>query len=129
MMAMVPSSSNGRSAVIEAITGSKGMPGLLSEMRVSQELELLKELMGRIGAGGLAAYGRQNVIDCLNAGAVEHLLISEDIFREEREGPLMSLSLSTGARFTLVSARHEPGRMFSRMGGIAALLRFRPPSC
>jgi len=125
---MVASSSNGRSAVIEALTGPKGMSGLLSQLRISQELELLDALMARIGEGGLATYGRQEVMECLLAGAVEHLLLSEDRFGEERGGPLLELCTNTHARSTIISSRHEPGKMFSRMGGIAAFLRYRPTS-
>jgi len=122
---MAPSSSTGRGAIMDVMANSKGIPGLLSTLRLSQEMELLNELMERIGTGGLATYGRSEVLRCLEAGAVEHLLLSEARFGKERGGPVMGLCLSTGARSTIISARHEPGRMFAHMGGIAAFLRYR----
>ncbi len=125
MLIMASSSSSGRGAILEVMSNSKGIPGLIGTLRLSQEMELLKELMERIGKGGLATYGRSEVLMCLEAGAVEHLLLSEERFGEERGGPVMGLCLSTNAKSTIISARHEPGRMFAHMGGIAALLRYR----
>jgi protein pelota len=122
---MAPSSSSGKGAILEVMTNSKGIPGLLGTLRLSQEMELLRDLMERIGTGGLATYGRSEVLRCLETGAVEHLLLSEERFGEERGGPVMERCLSTGARSTIISVRHEPGRMFAHMGGIAALLRYR----
>jgi stalled ribosome rescue protein Dom34 len=110
---------------MEVLSGSKGVKGLIGEIRLSYELEIIDELFERVSKGGLATYGRSEVLKVLEVGAVEHLVISESVFKEERGGPLLALATSTGARCSVISSRHEKGRMFSRMGGIAALLRFR----
>ena len=57
-------------------------------------------------------------------GAVETLLITDEVFRDGPGRELMSAASQIGSKVMVISSVHDQGSMFQKMGGIGALLRF-----
>jgi protein pelota len=105
-----------------------------TETRISEEAELIDELMERIGESAKAAYGIEEVEKAADYGAVETLLILDKRLREERAGEgdwdvdaneLIDTVERQGGDVTVFSHEFDPGQQLSNLGGVAALLRYR----
>ena len=85
--------------------------------------------MKEISINGKVAYGMDDVRNAQGLGAIETLLITDELLRTEREGNnidgfLKAVEHSQG-RIIVFSTEFEPGKKLESLGGIAALLRFR----
>jgi protein pelota len=103
---------------------------IVEESRIAREARLIEELMERIAKEGAVAYGWEEVRNARDIGAVESLLVSDEMLREGREKGenidafLLSIEHSRG-NVVIFSTEFEPGHRLQSMGGIAALLRFK----
>jgi len=102
---------------------------IMEESRIGREVKLMEELMKEISMNGKAAYGMEEVRNAQSLGAVEKLLITDEMLRMEREGGtidgfLKDVEHSQG-KIVVFSTEFEPGKKLESLGGIAALLRFK----
>lgn len=102
-----------------------------SEMRVAREAKLIDRLLAEIAADGRATYGYAQTKNAVGFGAVDVLLIADETLRGYREKGeaeierLMRAVEKSRGRVVIFSTEFEPGQRLERLGGIAALLRFR----
>ena len=121
---LVATSMGGRGAANEVI--SEGLAGdILSEHAVVQETALLEEAWTRISTDGHVAYGREMIIKALKEGAIETLLITAELVREENWEGIVSALDDIGAKLVQCSTDHDAGEQLVGMGGAVALLRFK----
>ena len=102
------------------------------DARATQEIELVNEALRRLGASsGDVSYGLDRVQADGEAGAVDTMIVSDQIVREaEDEERLkiegtMRIVEERGGKVALVSSEQESGKMLRSLGGVAALLRYR----
>jgi len=104
------------------------------ETRIAEEAEYIDELMARIAEGAKAAYGPEEVAQAAEYGAVERLLVLDEVLRRERgtEGEwdvdvdaVITSVERQGGDVTVFSSEFAPGQQLESLGGIAALLRYR----
>ncbi len=102
---------------------------IMQESRIARESALMEELIKEIAMSGKAAYGFADVRNALDFGAVETLLIADETLREGREkGNIDRLLLEVEqaqGKVVVFSTAFEPGEKLNKLGGIAALLRFK----
>ena len=121
---IVATSMGGRGAANEVIT--EGLAGdVLSEHAFVQETSLLEEAWKRISTNGPVAYGREMIEKSLAEGAIETLLISADLVREDDWQDITSALSEIGAKLVQCSTDHDAGDQLLGMGGAVALLRFK----
>ncbi|MGQ4911936.1 MAG: mRNA surveillance protein pelota [Candidatus Thorarchaeota archaeon] len=131
-------------SVIVESTNSIGIPGAkeilfrgviskaVTELKVEKETQLVESLIEHISKDdGLGTYGDAEVARAVQYGAVEDLLVTDKRLREgsEKERHKMD-SLIRGTerargRFHIVSTEHPAGDQLDRLGGLAAILRYR----
>ncbi|MDI6884341.1 MAG: mRNA surveillance protein pelota [Hadesarchaea archaeon] len=119
-------SSGGRAGLYEIVR--RGLVELVSrEDRVSYETSLIEQLMAGIGKGGLAAYGKAEVGRAASVGAINKLLVADELLRSNRVDveELLEQARKTGGEVVVVSTEHDAGRQLLALGGVAALLRFK----
>ncbi len=102
---------------------------IMEESRIGREAIVIEELMKEISTNGKVAYGMDDVRNAQSLGAIETLLITDELLRTEREGNnidrfLKAVEHSQG-RIVVFSTEFEPGKKLESLGGIAALLRFK----
>ena len=102
---------------------------IMQESRIGREATLIEELMKEISMSGKAAYGMEDVRNAQSMGAIETLLITDELLRTERESDSIDSFLKdvehSQGRIVVFSTEFEPGRKLDSLGGIAALLRFK----
>ncbi len=112
----------GMTGVYEAI--KRGVvERIMKENRVAKETAMLEQVMKEISRGGAVAYGKEEVRKAVETGAVELLLVENNMLMEEEE--IIKKAEEMGARVEIISEWHEGGQKLHALGGIAALLRYR----
>lgn len=105
---------------------------LIKDAHLVRETRLMDDLLEEIAAGGKAAYGMDEVTKAQAWGAIDTLLIADETLRNEREkgtaidGLLTAVDNSKG-HVVVFSTDFEPGKRLEKLGGVAALLRFKLP--
>ncbi len=113
----------GMHGVHEALRAGLGTK-VFGESRVAYETGLVEKLLEAIATDRPCAYGRAEVAEAVDAGAVETLLVSDAIVRDLEVERLMRDAESARGNVVLVSRHHEAGAKLEGLGGVAALLRF-----
>ncbi|HIH43785.1 MAG TPA: mRNA surveillance protein pelota [Candidatus Methanoperedenaceae archaeon] len=100
---------------------------IAQDTRIARESRLMEELLIEISKDGKAAYGIREVKGAQELGAVETLLIADEMLRDERGDAAALVRAVERARGHIVvfSTGFEPGKKLEALGGVAALLRFR----
>ncbi|MFO7677960.1 MAG: mRNA surveillance protein pelota [Thermoplasmatota archaeon] len=93
--------------------------------RVSYETQNIEKLFEEIKKDGLATYGKDEVFDALEKGAVQRLLISDIMVRSKQGEKYLELARKTHSDFIIINSMHDAGRKFEGLGGLGALLRFK----
>lgn len=103
---------------------------IMQESRIARESALMEDLIREISMDGKAAYGLADVKNALDYGAIDTLLIADETLREGREKGedidrlLMEVEQAQG-KVVVFSTAFEPGEKLHKLGGIAAILRFK----
>lgn len=115
----------GMTGIQEAMKGGLAAK-VLHESRVATETRLVERLLGEIAKEGLYAYGPQEVESAVERGAVAKLLVTDEESRSRAVEDLMRKAEERSGKITIVSTHHDAGRKLRSLGGLAALLRYRP---
>lgn len=132
-----------RSVAVKSV-GSGGVAGVHEAIRVGainkirrdsravQETELVNEVLKRLGSSsGDVSYGFDPIEADTEAGAVDTLIVSDQVIREAQDEDRSRIESTIrrveerGGKIALVSSEQEAGKMLQSLGGIAALLRYR----
>lgn len=119
-------SSGGSAGLYEIVR--RGLVEVVSrEDRLSLETSTMDRLIGEIAKGGLATYGKDEVDRAVAAGAVERLLIADELLRSNREDipKILEKARKTRSEVLVISTEHDAGKQLVALGGIAAFLRFK----
>lgn len=128
-----------KKVVIEdtSVTGSTGIYEVIRrgtvdkvyhENRVAKEVQLVEKVIAEISRGKLVAYGLKEVEEAANYGAIETLLVIDELMKGEYKDKIeqiMEFVRGTRGEVLIVSSEHEGGEKLKALGGIAALLRYR----
>jgi len=95
---------------------------VLAQTEMVHEKRVLEEFFKRIAKGEPVEYGR-DVKKALQAGAVETLLLSEDLPKDTIDG-FLELAEPQGVKVEFISTETSEGKEFMAMGGVGALLRY-----
>ncbi len=104
----------------------------LKQDRMSQELKLVEELLSEISKESKAVYGKKDVKQMAEQGAVETLLVTDTLikkFRAENKFSELDQIMKSGdknnGKVQLISGYHEGGKKLDGLGGIGAILRYK----
>lgn len=122
---------NGGIAGVEEAVRSGVLDIVARKIRVIEETRAVEELLSRMGSDRKdIAYGKEAVKTAIVHGAVDLLLVDDELLREAADEErrdlenLMREVEKMRGRIMIVSAEHEAGRNLLSIGGVAALLRF-----
>ena len=104
---------------------------ILKDIDLVEEAELMDELLLHVSKGdGRAAYGLEEVRKMADCGAVDKLLVLDELLRSpdpnlrNKVEEIMETAEKRGARVKIFSSLEEPGQQLKSMGGLAAILRY-----
>ncbi len=122
---------NGGAAGVEEAVRSGVLDIVAMKIRVVEETKVVEELLSRLGSQRKdISYGIESVRNAIVHGAVELLLVADELLREsddetrrEMESYMRDVEKMRG-RVMIISAEHEAGKKLLSLSGVAALLRF-----
>jgi protein pelota len=115
----------GRGAVQEVV-GRGALEKLMDDIQLAREVKMMDEVLLRIAQDGAVAYGIREVGDAIGYGAVEQVLIADTLLKDGRVMRLIEDAEGMRATIIVLSSAFEPGERLVALGGIAALLRYKP---
>lgn len=113
----------GMRGVQEALKAGVGTK-VFGESRVGFETRLVEQILEAIATNRPCAYGRAEVAEAVEEGAVQTLLVIDSAVRDLEIERLMREVESARGTVVLVSHHHEAGAKLEGLGGVAALLRY-----
>lgn len=120
------STSSATKAGINEIIKKGSLEKVLQDSEISEETKIIDELFFHIRKeDGFSVYGINEVKRADDVGAIEILIVSEKRIKEKTIEELASSVESKGGKVKIISVEHEAGEQFERIGGIAAILRFK----
>lgn len=117
----------GRTGIYEVIRRGT-VDRVYHENRVAKEIQLVEKVIEEISKNGLVAYGLKEVEEAANYGAIETLLVLDELLKgehKEKIEEIMEFVRTTRGEIVIVSSEHEGGEKLKALGGIAALLRYK----
>lgn len=118
-----PASESGRVGVDEVLRSGRASEVLQASV-AAEEAATVERLVRAVAGGLRAAVGRSEVREALDAGAVETLLVSEELLPDAEIVGILELSRTSRARLFVVRGTDTPGTTLRGFGGIAAILRY-----
>ncbi|MEM1540424.1 MAG: mRNA surveillance protein pelota [Candidatus Bathyarchaeia archaeon] len=107
----------------------------IKNLRIAEETEVVEEILKRLGKDErTVVYGLDAVRKASEYGAVDVLVLADTALREAEDEERLSLERLMkavelkGGKVMVVSTEHEAGAKLIALGGVAALLRFAPPT-
>jgi len=118
------------STIDSAYVGKQGVkevvekaPEIMRQVRYVEERRLVQSFLYQVGHDtGLATYGEEEVRRALKMGAVETILVSEDL---EIVDTFVELAKQYGTIVEIISRDTREGEQLYQLGGIAAILRWK----
>lgn len=110
---------------VQEVIGLGILEKIHEDVQLGREVRAMDELLLRISKELPAAYGRDEVQRAIDYGAVEEILVSDSLLRDEDIVPLLDRAELQNARIIVLSSAFDPGAQLDALGGIAALLRYR----
>src|SRR3989344_5680994 len=99
---------------------------LLSKESITSEKEILNKFFSMLSTNAkMVVYGLKDVEKALEYGAVNTLIISEDVLDDKTAEAMEEKAASSGAKTEIVGNSTQEGRQFKNLGGIGAILRFQ----
>jgi len=106
--------------------------GIVSKMagqeRAVRELSLITDFVSAASKeDGLVAYGRKAVNAAVEFGAVENMLVNDELLRADKDIEVLvnKFEESTGLQAHVFNSQEYAGKQLEGFGGIAASLKFR----
>lgn len=98
---------------------------ILKEAEITKQKQLVEKFLNHLGKDtGLAAYGEEEIRKAMTMGAVETLMISEEMDEKLME-EFEESAQNTGTEVMIISTETREGQQIQSLGGIAAILRFK----
>ncbi|MFH8080327.1 MAG: mRNA surveillance protein pelota [Candidatus Aenigmatarchaeota archaeon] len=120
----VSNASSATIAGINEIIKSGVVESLGEENEILKETKLVEEFFMHLKKDdGLAIFGINNISSANNMGAIEFLLVSEDMLSKEVEEIAKQVEMK-GGKVKIISTLHNAGQQFRHIG-IGAILRFK----
>ncbi|WP_432703673.1 mRNA surveillance protein pelota [Methanothermobacter thermautotrophicus] len=124
--AVLENTGTGGRAGISEVLRKGTVERVSSEKRIASEIRNVNEFLEKLARDpDSVVYGKGEVMDAINMGAVEKLLVLDRVVsREDIEGYLDMVE-GMGGSVVLISSEHEGGKQLESLGGLAGILRFK----
>ncbi len=124
-ISVVENTGTGGRVGIQEVLKKGSIEQMAAEGRIAQEMRLMNKVLEEIGkSSNKVTYGKSEIVNASNAGAVKNLLVLDNLVRQEDVEGIMNLVENTGGKVMIISSEHEGGKQLDALGGIAGLLRY-----
>lgn len=123
--AVLESTGAGGHAGIQEVLKNGLIQNLTKDAKIATEISLVNKLLESIGkSSNLVTYGIKQVENAANMGAVEKLLVVDELVRQDHIQKIMNTTENMGGNIEIISSQHDGGKQLDALGSIAAFLRY-----
>jgi len=103
---------------------------MLGEFAMAKQVRLIEDAMTRMATNGHVAYGHQEILDAMEQGAIESLVVEAGLLRSDLRCKNLLWSevaaevITTGGEVVQASQEHDAGEQLMGLGGAVGLLRW-----
>ncbi len=99
------------------------LKSVMRDSEISKDTDMIEKFFTELKKDGLVVYGRDETLRALENGAVDMLLISDRILRENED--VLEKAKQMRTKIHIISSKHPSGEQFYNFGGIGGFLRFK----
>jgi protein pelota len=96
-----------------------------ADQQVAVDTRLVETIMSEIARDGPVAFGEDEVAKAIGLGAVEQIVLTDELLRTKKGEEFLTSARNVGAKGHVVAVAHEAGTKLKGLGGVAALLRYK----
>ncbi|MDY6777415.1 MAG: mRNA surveillance protein pelota [Candidatus Nanohaloarchaea archaeon] len=98
---------------------------VIEESRISEEVQIMEEFLKHLNKeDGRAVYEPKKVAQAAEMGAVEDLLVNDNLITEDRYEKVMEAVEEQAGEIHIIHTDHEAGQKLKSLSGMAAILRY-----
>jgi len=112
------------SGAVQDVIGLGILEKIEGDIQLASEVNFMGEFLRRVSKGEPVAYGRAEVNNAAECGAIEKILVIDRLIHDREILDLMDTAEKSGASVVVFSSEFEPGSRLDALGGVAALLRY-----
>jgi protein pelota len=116
-------SESGRAGLDELLRSGKA-EAVLAGSLAAEEAAGVEALLSALAGGRRAAVGIREVKEATEGGAVESLLVAEELLPDKEVGEILDAARRARAKVLIVRGEGDPGKRLAGLGRIAAVLRY-----
>ncbi len=95
------------------------------EEEVTKESRIIEDFFARIAKNSTkVCYGMKNVREKAVSGAVDEIIVSDELLKKNDVRELIDSVESFGGKIEIISSKHDKGEEFLKFGGLGAILRY-----
>ena len=124
----VESCGNSGLAGLNELLKSNKLQKIIKQNEIMKEALLMERVLLELGKNsGLVAYGEEQILNSLNAGAIDELLFLDSLLSDKREfaEKILDQAEKQRAKIHIFSNETESGKKLEGFGGIIAILRYK----
>lgn len=115
----------GGHAGIQEVLKNGLIENLSKDAKIASEISAVNKLLEQIGkSSNLVIYGKKQVRDAANMGAVDKLLVLDNLVREKNVQQIMNTVENMGGNVIIISSEHDGGKQLEALGSLGAFLRY-----
>ena len=123
--AVLESTGAGGHAGIQEVLKNGLIENLTKDAKIATEISSVNKLLENIGkSSNLVTYGLSQVNNAANMGAIEKLLVVDELVRQDNIQSIMNTTENMGGSIEIISSQHDGGKQLAALGSIAAFLRY-----
>ena len=96
---------------------------IIKKSLITEQTQLVESFLEQLSKNGNVVYGLKETKNAIKQGAVDMLLISDELIRKLEE--LFEETEKMKTKIKIISSDHEAGKRFLNLGGIAGFLRWK----
>ena len=120
---VLATSESGRVGVDELLRSGRAAEALQGSV-AAEEADLVERLVTALGGGKRAAVGVREVSEAVDQGAIETLLVLEELLRDPELAPVLDRAREAKARIFIVRSGGPGGKRLEALGRVGAILRY-----
>lgn len=113
---------------LNELVKSGALEKIMQETQLAKDSKLMEQFLIELGKeSGLTAYGKQEVLEAIEASAVKDLLVLDSLLRNQSKETELLLQKAESHKATvhIFNRQTEPGKKLEGFGGIVAILKFK----
>lgn len=115
----------GGHAGIQEVLKNGLIESLSKDAKIAKESTQVNKLLEEIGKSShTVTYAPENTENAANMGAVEQLLVVDEMVRKPEIQKIMNTTENMGGKVMIISSEHDAGSQLKALGSIAAFLRY-----